>query len=232
MASTSRRHLPPGLAEYAKDWLKHPNRRAWKFDEVHKEVAVHKPRLQRLGYDHCNGSMQHLQLMQRHGRTERARSQTKLIAGPWNHPSLGSRIVAGFDFGPQAGLDLPDSNHPLVSITGSRDRQRRRSRASSALFRNGRTAGTMALSRHLWPPADATPCEYLLSSDGNAKFGGSGRAGDQRRAHQRRGRPLRLRSPQSRANTVDAGMVHRASRPPPTRRTRRHPLLTAPEPLD
>ena len=45
--------------------------------------------------------------MQRNGRTEQARSQTKLVAGPWNHPSLGSRQVAGFDFGPQAELDLP-----------------------------------------------------------------------------------------------------------------------------
>ena len=57
-----------------------PEPTAWKFDEVHKEVAV--PNLDFSGwYDHCNGSMQHLQLMQRHGRTERARSQTKLVAG-------------------------------------------------------------------------------------------------------------------------------------------------------
>ena len=28
------RHLPPGLAEYARDWLEHPNRRPWRFDEV------------------------------------------------------------------------------------------------------------------------------------------------------------------------------------------------------
>ena len=84
------RHLPPGLAEYARDWLEHPNRRPWRFDEVHGEVEV--PNLDFSGwYDHCNGSMRHLQLMQRRGRSERARSQTKLVAGPWNHPGLGRR---------------------------------------------------------------------------------------------------------------------------------------------
>ena len=167
------RQLPPGLAEYAKDWLEHPNRRAWKFDEVHKEVAV--PNLDFSGwYDHCNGSMQHLQLMQRHGRTERARSQTKLVAGPWNHPSLGSRTVAGFDFGPQAALDLPDLiirwfDHWLKGIDNGVNREPAvRYFAMAGRQGQWRSADT-------WPPANTTPCEYLLSSDGNAKFGGSGR---------------------------------------------------------
>jgi putative CocE/NonD family hydrolase len=33
-------HLPPGLAEYAEDWLKEPQRRPWRMDEIHREVAV------------------------------------------------------------------------------------------------------------------------------------------------------------------------------------------------
>ena len=121
------RQLPPGLAEYARDWLEHPNRRAWRLDEVHGEVEV--PNLDFSGwYDHCNGSMRHLQLMQRRGRSERARSQTKLIAGPWNHPGLGSRAVAGIDFGPQAGLNLPDLiirwfDHWLKGIDNGVDRE-------------------------------------------------------------------------------------------------------------
>ena len=27
------KYLPPGLAEYAEDWLKEPYRRPWRFDE-------------------------------------------------------------------------------------------------------------------------------------------------------------------------------------------------------
>ncbi len=167
------RHLPPGLAEYARDWLEHPNRRAWKFDEIHGEVAV--PNLDFSGwYDHCNGSMRHLQLMQRNGRTERARSQTKLIAGPWNHPSLGSRQVAGFDFGPQAELDLPDLiirwfDYWLKEIDNGIDRE--------PAVRYFAMAGQRGYWREAdtWPPDDTTPCAYLLSSDGDAGFGGSGR---------------------------------------------------------
>ena len=46
--------------------------------------------------------------MQQNARTEIARTQTKLILGRWNHPSLGKRQVGEIDFGPQAELDLPD----------------------------------------------------------------------------------------------------------------------------
>ena len=167
------RHLPPGLAEYARDWLEHPNRRAWRFDEVHGEVAV--PNLDFSGwYDHCNGSMRHLQLMQRNGRTERARSQTKLVAGPWNHPSLGSRQVAGFDFGPQAELDLPGMiirwfDYWLKETDNGIDRE--------PAVRYFAMAGQGGYWREAdtWPPENTIPRAYLLSSDGNAGFGGSGR---------------------------------------------------------
>ena len=101
------RYLPKGLAEYAEDWLRHPNRRAWKFEEIHREVGV--PNLDFSGwYDHCNGTMAHVRGMQQNGRTEVARSQTKLVIGPWNHPGLGRRKTGEIDFGPQAELDLPD----------------------------------------------------------------------------------------------------------------------------
>ncbi|MCZ6634750.1 MAG: CocE/NonD family hydrolase [bacterium] len=99
------KYLPPGLSEYAEDWLKHPNRRPWKFDQIHKEVEV--PNLDFSGwYDHCNGTMAHLGLMQKNGRTKQARTGCKLILGPWNHGGLGSRKIGDIDFGPQAQLDL------------------------------------------------------------------------------------------------------------------------------
>ena len=167
------RHLPPGLAEYARDWLEHPNRRPWRLGEVHGEVEV--PNLDFSGwYDHCNGSMRHLQLMQRHGRSEKARSQTKLIAGPWNHPGLGSRAVAGVDFGPQAGLNLPDLiirwfDRWLKGIDNGVDREPAvRYYVMAGKRGRWRSADT-------WPPAEATPREYRLGSGVDARFGGSGR---------------------------------------------------------
>jgi uncharacterized protein len=99
------KYLPPGLAEYAEDWLKNPGRRSWHFDRIHADVEV--PNLDFSGwYDHCGGTMQHLGLMQKNGRTEIARAQTRLVIGPWNHSSLGKRKVGDIDFGPQAELDL------------------------------------------------------------------------------------------------------------------------------
>ena len=98
------RHLPERLAHYAEDWLRHPNRKAWRFSEIHRQVVV--PNLDFSGwYDHCNGTMAHLALMQQHARTEVARTQTKLVIGPWNHPGLGNRRTGEIDFGPQAYVD-------------------------------------------------------------------------------------------------------------------------------
>ncbi len=99
------RYLPEGLAEYAEDWLRNPNRRPWKFDQVHSEVEV--PNLDFSGwYDHCGGTMAHLALMQKNARTEIGRTQTKLIVGPWNHGGIGQRKIGDIDFGPQADLDI------------------------------------------------------------------------------------------------------------------------------
>ena len=45
-------------------------------------------------------------LAQENGRTERARAQTRLVIGPWNHSTLGRRQQGEIDFGPDAELDL------------------------------------------------------------------------------------------------------------------------------
>ncbi len=97
--------MPKRLAEFAEDWLRHPNRRPWGFDTIHQEVEV--PNLDFSGwYDHCNGTMAHLGLMQRHARTEAARTQTKLIINPGNHGGFGPRKFGDIDFGPQAEFDM------------------------------------------------------------------------------------------------------------------------------
>jgi len=158
------RYLPKGLAEYAQDWLEHPNRRPWRFGQVHAEVEV--PNLDFSGwYDHCNGTLGHLGLMQQNARTEPARAQTKLIIGPWNHPGLGRRKMGEIDFGPQAELDLTDMiirwfDHWLKGLDNGVDRE-----PAVRYFVMG--AGRWR-SASTWPPEELEEAIYYLSSDGEA----------------------------------------------------------------
>lgn len=101
------RYLPEGLAGYVDGWFRSPARRPWRFEEAHRQIEV--PNLDFSGwYDHCNGTLAHLALMQREARTERARTQSRLIVGPWNHGGFGRRSLGGVDFGPAAELDIHD----------------------------------------------------------------------------------------------------------------------------
>lgn len=165
------RHLPPGLREYCETWLAEPDRRPWRFDEIHQHVDV--PNLDFSGwYDHCNGSMRHLQLMQNNARSQTAQQATRLVCGPWNHPGLGKRCIDDVDFGPQAALDLPDViirwfDHWLKGIdNGTRDEP-----AVRYFVMGGeghwRTAAT-------WPPPETTSLDLLLGSHGGASHQSGG----------------------------------------------------------
>jgi len=158
------RYLPPGLAEYAEDWLLNPSRRAWKFEEIHHEVEV--PNLDFSGwYDHCNGSIGHLPGMQRNGATPIAREQTKLIAGPWNHPKIGSREQGDIDFGPEAQVDQDDIiirwfDHWLKGIDNGVDRE-----PPLRYFIMGSNRWKSAAT---WPPEGSSETVLFLHSDGQA----------------------------------------------------------------
>lgn len=158
------RYLPKGLAEYAEDWLRHPNRRAWRFKEIHSEVEV--PNLDFSGwYDHCNGTMGHLSGMQRNARTEVAQTQTKLIIGPWNHVGIGRRTIGEIDFGPQAELDLSDLiirwfDHWLKGLENGVDRE-----PAVRYFVMGSATWKTAST---WPPDGNREKVYYLSSNGSA----------------------------------------------------------------
>ncbi|MCY3766522.1 MAG: CocE/NonD family hydrolase [Gemmatimonadetes bacterium] len=166
------RYLPEGLAGYVEDWLRHPNRRCWRFDEVHREVVV--PNLDFSGwYDHCGGTMAHLGLMQKHGRTENARTQTRLVIGPWNHNNLGSRRQGPFDFGPAAKFNLQEAmirwfDRWLKGDDNGVDRE-----PAVRYFVMGSGAWKSAST---WPPEGATRAVYYMDSDGDAHLpAGSGR---------------------------------------------------------
>lgn len=165
------RYLPPGLAECAEDWLRHPTREAWRFAEAHQQVEV--PNLDFSGwYDHCNGTIGHLAGMQRNARTEVARTQSKLIIGPWNHGGFGQRKQGDFDFGPQADLDIHDViirwfDHWLKGVDNGVDRE-----PPVRYFVMG--AGTWKSAR-TWPPQGTQQVLYYLDSTGDANLAdGSG----------------------------------------------------------
>lgn len=157
-------YLPKRLAEFADDWLRHPNRRPWKLDEAHKEIDV--PNLDFSGYyDHCGGTMAHLAGMQENARTEVARTQTKLVLGPWNHGGIGKRKIGEIDFGPQAQLDTTDMiirwfDHWLKGEDNGIDRE-----PAVRYFVMGsakwKTAGT-------WPPEGTSQTMLHLRSQGDA----------------------------------------------------------------
>ena len=158
------RYLPEGLAEYAEDWLRHPNRRAWKFTDAHAEIEV--PNLDFSGwYDHCNGTIDHLAGMQENARTELARRQTKIIIGPWNHVGLGMRRMNDVDFGPQAQLDVPgailrwfDCWLKNLDAGVSREPPVRYFVMGSCKWKSATT----------WPPEGARSMTLYLSSQGDA----------------------------------------------------------------
>ena len=164
------RYLPTRLARYVEDWLDEPARRPWGFDRVHEEVEV--PNLDFSGwYDHCNGTMAHLGLMQKNGRTALAREQSKLVVGPWNHPGLGQRRIGEIDFGPEAQLDLPDLiirffDRWLKGVENGVDQE-----PAVRYFTMGEGRWKSAAT---WPPTGLAEAVYHLHSGGCAQ----GAAGD------------------------------------------------------
>lgn len=100
-------HLPAPLAGPLKAWLRDPAQPRWRFAEAYGQIDV--PNLDITGwYDHCNASIRHLPGMQQDGRTPRAREQSRLVIGPWNHVTLGQATVGTTDFGGSAAVDLTD----------------------------------------------------------------------------------------------------------------------------
>ena len=102
--------------------------------------------------------------MQRHGRSTEAREQSRAVIGPWGHVVRGVRAIAGFDFGPQAQVDLTDLtvrwfDHWLKGVDNGVDRG-----PAVQYFLIGVDAWRAAPS---WPPPDLEPPpDFYLRHDG------------------------------------------------------------------
>ncbi len=159
------RFLPKRLAKYAEDWLREPHRQAWNFAEAHREIEV--PNLDFSGwFDHCNDTMWHLRGMQENARTEIARTQTRLIIGPWSHVTIGARKIGDIDFGPQAQIDLHGTiirwfDRWLKDMDNGVDRE-----PAARYFVMGSAQWKAA---DTWPPEGTSDAVYYLSSDGQAR---------------------------------------------------------------
>ena len=156
-------YLPPPLNRYVEDWLRNPGRKCWRFADTHAEVDV--PNLDFTGwFDHCN-SLGHLPGMQQHARTERARTQTRVVVGPWAHHTLGKRECHGVDFGPLATVDIDGMkirwfDRWLKGIDNGMDREPpvRYFVMGSQVWKNAPT----------WPPPNTVPTAYHLAGAGDA----------------------------------------------------------------
>ncbi|HUT75365.1 MAG TPA: CocE/NonD family hydrolase [Armatimonadota bacterium] len=158
------RYLPEGIAEYVDDWLRHPNRQAWRIGDAYRDIAV--PNLDVSGwFDHCNGTMGHLAGMQQDARTEAARRGSRLIIGPWNHSGLGRRKLGDMDFGPPAAVDIDDLtirwfDYWLKGLDNGIGRA-----PAVEYFVLG---ADQWKSADTWPPGGTRDATYFLSSGGDA----------------------------------------------------------------
>ena len=95
-----------GLGEHWRRWLKDHTTDHFGFLEKHKRIAA--PALITTGwYDQQIGAIKHLTGMRSNAATETARTQTRLVIGPWTHAvyTLLDRKVGEVDFGPEATTD-------------------------------------------------------------------------------------------------------------------------------
>ena len=159
-------YLPKGLAEYVREWFKNPPyKRAWKPEDVYKEIEV--PNLDFSGwYDHCMETMKNLNGMQKNARTKIARTQTKLIIGPWNHRSVGKRKTGDIDFGSLAELNMHDMlirwfDHWLKDLNNGVEQD-----PAVRYFVMGSGKWKIA---DTWPPKGTEKSIYYLDSKGEAK---------------------------------------------------------------
>ena len=91
--------------EHVQNWLKNPHLDPWKLDADAKNVTV--PNLDVVGwYDHCNGNLDMYKTISSQGKSKLARTQSKIVVGPWSHAGRGKTGYGNIKFGSDAAYDL------------------------------------------------------------------------------------------------------------------------------
>lgn len=95
-----------GMAQHWRRWLADHATDFFRFLERHRQIEV--PALSITGwYDQQIGTIKHFTGMSAHGGSELARSNQRLIVGPWTHTMDDlDRTVGDVDFGPEAERDF------------------------------------------------------------------------------------------------------------------------------
>jgi putative CocE/NonD family hydrolase len=146
------------------DYLREPHVDMWKLDECAARATA--PNLNVCGwYDHCNGSIDLHTAIVDQGATERARKESKLIIGPWSHHTLGKQATNGFDFGPEAEMDLAALelkwfDHHLKGRASGLDKL-----PPVRIFVMGSNHWR---DEHAWPLERTRPVRMYLASNGKA----------------------------------------------------------------
>lgn len=111
----------------------------------------------------CKETVASFQRMRKYSSTERAKTNQQLILGPWDHGTLGKSVVAGFDFGEGAKVDVVDENRRwfdrFLKPGGAGEFPRVRYFVLGR--KEWRTAGD-------WPPPEGVETSLYLHSEGRA----------------------------------------------------------------
>ncbi len=157
--------LPPPLDAQARRWMENPSKRLWKLTETHREITV--PNLDFTGwFDHCC-SINNFLGLQTNAATERARSQTRIVIGPWNHSSVGQRKLGSFDFGPEAQQDIQQIqirwfDHWLKGEANGLEQD--------PIVRYFEMGSEQWKTAPTWPPPESDPSILYLGGSGRARF--------------------------------------------------------------
>jgi len=156
--------LPPPLAEHARHWMQRPSVQPWKLTEAHRQIAV--PNLDFTGwFDHCC-SIDNFLGLRSNAATDLARTQTRIVIGPWNHGGVGQRALGSFDFGPEAEQDIQQIqirwfDHWLKDEANGLQQD--------PIVRYFVMGSNRWKTSPTWPPPEAARTEFLLDSAGQAQ---------------------------------------------------------------